>query len=287
MRTMTAHRILAVGMAALTFSAPAWGAWPDDVQLSQLGTWQGESFTNTDTIAQAYDTVIRELGTSIANPVLGAPETTGIHGFDIALTSTVGFLSTDESWARVHEEASPSRALWVPGVTVRKGLPLSLEVGSRLGYVAFSRQTVFGAWGRAALLEGYRKLPDITIQAGYSGYIGNPELALGTMDLSAVLGKSFPFGRLVGINTATVSPWIGGGVYRIRALPRIDDALLEDYEIGAVSGFTKSPDYAEGYAPLAGHVGFRVKSGDVQFMMSSALVPGASTTLSLGLGYVY
>lgn len=270
--------------------AQAQAAWPDDVTLSQLGTWQGERFTNTDTIASSYSRVIQQLGVAIANSPLGAAETSGIYGFDVAMTNSVAFLDASDSgapWRRVHTDGEPNRGLWMPGVTVRKGLPLSLEAGGRLGYVAFSRQTVFGGWGRAALLEGYQKLPDLSVQVGYSGYVGNTELALGTMDVSAVIGKTFPFGRVTRINTAQFSPYIGGGIYRIRAQPRLDADTLEELGIGPVSGFTNSEDYVEGYAPGALHLGMRIVSGDFQVLTGATIAPNATAKISAGLGYVY
>lgn len=284
------YRTAALWVGMMVAGANAQAAWPDDVTLSQLGTWQGERFTNTDTIGTAYKRVIQQLGMSIANTPLGAAETTGVAGFDIALTSQVSFIDSsdaDAPWRRVHEDAEPSRALFIPGVTVRKGLPLSLEAGARLGYVGFSRQSVFGAWGRLGILEGHQKLPDLTIQAGYSGYVGNTELALGTMDTSIVIGKTFPFGSVTRINTSQISPFIGAGLYRIRATPRLEDAILEELEIGPVSGFSNSEDYAEGYAPGALHLGMRIISGDVQVLTSATLAPNATATISAGIGYVY
>jgi hypothetical protein len=270
--------------------ATAQAAWPDDVVLSQLGTWEGENFSNADTIQRSYSRVIQQLGVAIGNSPVSAAESSGLYGFDIALTNTVAFTdSTDDGspWQRVHEDTDPSRAMWMPGVTVRKGLPMSLEAGARMSYVALSRQSVFGAWGKATLLEGYRSIPDLAIQVGYSSYVGNTELALGTMDLSAVIGKTFPFGRVTRINTAQFSPYIGGGLYRIRATPRLDESTLEDLGIAAVSGFTNAPEYTEGYAPGVVHLGMRIVSGDAQFLLGSSIAPNATATVTAGLGYVY
>lgn len=268
----------------------AQAAWPEDVSLSQLGVWEGERFTNAGTISSSYQTVVQQLGVAIANSPVSAVESSGLNGFDVALTNAVTFTdsSSDGSpWQRVHEDAEPGQALWIPSLSVRKGLPLSLEAGARLGYVGMSHQTVFGGWGKATILEGYRKLPDVAIQYGYSGYIGNTELALGTQDFSAVIGKTFPFGHLTRINTAQISPYIGGGIYRIRATPRIDDPDLEELGVTDVSGFTDDASYTEGYAPGAVHMGVRVLSGDVQVLLGATIVPNVTGTLTAGLGYAY
>ena len=51
---------LLLGMVVAGSSAQA--AWPDDVTLSQLGTWEGENFSNADTIQRSYSRVIQQLG---------------------------------------------------------------------------------------------------------------------------------------------------------------------------------------------------------------------------------
>ena len=246
--------VLALGVGT------AQAAWPDDISISQLGMWKGGSYDQADVIQSAYARVVQQTGMAIANTPLGAAETLGINGFDIAMTSSVSFLEANANspWQRVHQDADPSRAMWIPGVTVRKGLPMSLEAGAQLGYIAFSRQTRFGGWGRVGLVEGYKKLPDVTLQVGYAGYVGNPELALGVMDTSLVVGKTWAFGR-----------------------------TLEDYGIGEVSGFSSSDAFTEGYTPAAFHLGTRFLSGDFQFLLGSTISPNAGISLSAGLGYTY
>ncbi|MEL6348754.1 MAG: hypothetical protein AAFV53_36960 [Myxococcota bacterium] len=277
-------------LSALCWSAPAMAAWPDDVQLSALDTFNGEDVTNQTTMRNAYERVVQQLGAGVANRPLGATETGGINGFDVALAGTVGFIDAAEdssAWRRVHPDADPTRALWIPEITVRKGLPLSLEAGARLGYVAFSRQTVFGAWGRLGLLEGYSRAPDLALQIGYAAYLGNPELALGTMDTSLTIGKTFPFGRTVGINTADIAPYLGIGLLQTRAQPRLTDAEQNDLGISAVSGFRSSDDFTEGFANPAIHLGTRILSGDVQVMVGVSVVPDVMSSVSAGIGYVY
>ena len=173
--------------AALLCSGSAHAAWPDDVSLRALGTIDGVATGDTRSARDAYEVVVRQLGVAVANPAMGAAETSGMHGFDIQLVNSVAFLDADSDrasnpapWERVHTDGDPSGAMWLPGVNVRKGLPLGLEVGGRFSYVGFSRQTVVGGYGRWGLVEGYREWPDIVVQLGYSGYVGNDELVTPT-----------------------------------------------------------------------------------------------------------
>jgi hypothetical protein len=284
-----AAALLILGASARVEAA----AYPDDVSLSGLGTWDGMPIQNPNISAEAYETVVRELGTAISNKPMAPAETLGIHGFDVSLSHTVAFISskptsdTPSAWARAAEDGSPTPALWIPQINVRKGLPLSLEVGANAGYVAFTRQSVFGAYGRWGLIEGYRKYPDVTMQLGYAAYVGNDELDLGTMDARIDIGYTVPFGNQVGINHATFSPHVGVAWLRIKADPLMPLADQEALGIASVSGFKSSDDYTEGFAPADIDLGFRIQTGDFQILLLGTAAPNSIATVNVGLGYVY
>jgi len=278
-------------LAALCFCGPAMAA--EDVVLSNLGTWNGSPVDQAVTM-DAYELVVNQLGLAIANKPMSPGETLGIFGFDVGLSSTIAFTDTKEGssgqpspWARVHETGEPNGVMWIPWLSARKGLPLSLEVGGNLGYIAFSRQTIFSGYGRWGLWEGYHPIPDISIQVGYSGYVGNNELELGALDYSATVGYTLPFGSLVGINQAQFSPYLGVGQVIVHAAPRIDESLQEDLGIGRISGFKKGEGYTDALRHMALSGGFRVLSGDVQLRMAVQFSPGKLAALSGGLGFVY
>ena len=275
-------------------SAPAYAGWPDDVSLSAMSTYQGAPVDNLKATSEAYEQVVRELGVAIANKPIAPAETLGAHGFDLSLTSTVAFLSTTSddadspaAWERVHADNDPTGAMFIPTLNFRKGLPLSLEAGASWGYVAFSRQTVFGAYGRWALVEGYRQYPDLTIQAGYRGYLGNDELKLGVMDARLSLGYSIPFGVWPGINDAVFSPQVGAGLLRIKAEPVLSETEQASLGVGAVSGFKGSDSYTDGYAPADIHLGFRIVSGDFEVIALGTVAPSVIPTVNLGFGYEF
>jgi hypothetical protein len=278
-------------------AAPAWAAFPDDVRLSQLSSFEGENFSSLSTNRDAYEQVIRELAATIANKPSAPAATSGIAGFDVALTTTVGFIdangderSEPAPWERTHADADPAHVLWVPGIAVRKGLPMSLEVGTNLGYVAFSRQTTFGAYGRWGLVEGYRQFPDFTVQVGYAGYLGNDELELGVMDTSFSLGYDLPFGRGQKYKTSSFSPWLSAGFLRINAAPLLDAEQQQELGVRGVSGFKGKDTYVDGFAPATITAGARVRSGDVQMLLSQTVVTTrgrATSTIQVGIGYIY
>ena len=284
---------MSILLVALPGSAMA--GFPDNVSLTQLAEWQGSPVTDTAVTGDAYRTVVKELGVAVANKPLLPAETLGLNGFDVSLSNTWTFLSAHDRdsgepapWERVHEDGDPTRVLWIPTLSVRKGLPLSLEVGGNLGYVAFSEQTVFGAYGRWSVIEGYRSMaPDFTIQVGYSGYVGNEELELGVLDASATIGYTLPFGPMEEINQGAFSPYIGAGLVRMRAAPRLSELDQGELGIAPVSGWKSSDDYEKGFAPFQTHVGFQVRSSDFVGRAGLAWAPAVRPTLNFALGWSY
>ena len=280
-----------LSLASWSMAGAAQAAWPDDISLSSLATWGGAE-PDPVVIQDAYETVVNELGVAIANKPMAPGETLGIYGFDVGLSGTLAFTTTkedDSPWARVHEDGDPSPVMIIPTLQVRKGLPLSLEVGANMGYIVASRQTTFGGYGRWAIVEGYRPIPDLTIQVGYTGYVGNQELELGVMDSSLTLGYTLPFGTLVGINQAQFCPYLGGGTLVIHASPRLDEETQTELGIGPVSGFKsgKNISYDAAYSHFNMQGGFRIVNNDFQFRLAGTFAPGVIATFNVGMGFVY
>lgn len=296
-RSPLARRV-GLGLTALAALGPAeaLAGWPNDVRLSQLSSFDGATVNDPVTQRGAYETVVRELGAAIANKPSTA-RTSGLHGFDLTLNGGVAWIDDGEDgdlqgapWERVHAEGDPSGTVTVPSLTLRKGLPMGLEGGATLGYVAGSSQTTFGAFGRWGLLEGYRQFPDLTVQVGWTGLVGNEELDLGVMDTSFTVGYTVPFGRSKGLNSAKFSPYLGAGWLKIKGTPRMSAEDQEALGVRAVSGFKNSDAFAEGFSPATIHVGTRMQSGDVLLQAATVLTttkdrltPG----VTVGIGYAY
>ena len=274
--------------------SPAFAEYPDDVSLSSMAEWRGTAVDNSPAVGSAYDVVIRQLGAGIMNAPLAPAETLGLNGFDLSVGSTIAFLSArgeninqPAPSERVHQHENPTHVLWRPGVTVRKGLPLSMEVGANWSWVGFSRQTALGGFGRWSAFEGWNKAPDLTLQMGYTGYVGNDELELGALDGRLTIGHTFPIGYLIGINHADVVPFAGVGFLKINAAPRLS---LEDQGalgISAVSGMKGKDSYAEGFSLFTSHLGVRIRSGDFHITTSGAIVAKALPTVNMSVGLTY
>lgn len=277
---------------ALALPGAALAGYPDDITLSQLGSWDGEAVTDTDLISDAYGTVVKGMGVAIANKAMMPAETLGLSGFELSFTNNATFIRAYDAddptaWQRTQVDGDPTRVLWVPTLGVRKGLPLSLEVGASLGYLAFSRQSVASGFGRWSIIEGYRsKAPDVTVQVGYSRYMGNDELQIGVMDASINIGYTFGVSQLAGINHGTIAPFLGLGLDRIKASPRLSDSELATLGIDDLP-CDASANCVDGYTPFAMSLGLQVNSNDAFARLGGAWSPGTLPTTSFSIGVSY
>ncbi|MCP4808396.1 MAG: hypothetical protein GY913_06190 [Proteobacteria bacterium] len=268
----------------------------DDVDLTLL-SHRGENpvVDPTENLAD-YQTVVQELGVAVANKPMNPAETLGVNGFEVGIASTLAFNSNKgvdgslSPWDRVNEDGDASNGLWIPWVMVRKGLPLSAEVGANLGWVGFSRQTIFGGYGRIAPLEGYKQAPDVAFQIGYAGYVGNDQIELGAMDWSGTLSYTLPFGTLLGINSASFAPYAGAGQVILHAQSKLDADLAQNLGITPVSGF-KNTDAYDATDPqwrkARIHGGMRIVSRTFHMKLGATWTPQVMPEIHVGMGFTF
>jgi len=280
------------GLVMASLGGEAHAAYPDDVSLRSMSTFNGDAM-DVELITAAWTQLVRELGAASANKPVADASTLGVNGFEVGFDSSFSFISSSTEggvpspWELAHEDEAPSPVLWTPRFSVRKGLPLSLEVGATAGYVAFSNQSLFGGYGRWGIWEGYRKFPDVVLQIGYMGYIGNDELELGVMDVSTTVGYTLPFGTIAGINETKFSPFIGLGRLRIHAAPRLGEEEQLALGVTELSGWSKSDFFTAEMRPWQLHGGFRLLKGAFQFRGAAAFAFGVIPTVDVGMGFVY
>jgi hypothetical protein len=293
-------------------AAPAFAAWPEDVSLVAMDDYGGVSTLPPgadDYVVAGYETMVKELGVAIANKPMAPAETLGVYGFQVSIANTFAFIRTGSTdgtnpsgWDLADPDEDPQTYLFIPQLQIRKGLPLSFEIGANAGWIGMTRTGVFGGYGRWAPVEGYKRIPDLSLQVGYAGYVGNDELEVGVLDMSATLGYSLPFGVTEGINQAIFSPYVSIGFNRIHAAPRADLSRTNlDGRLIEVTGFksqgrsddTDTSDVDEtvlfdkSYVPLTLAGGFRIVNGDFSATLSGGYSPGLIPTLNLGFGFVY
>lgn len=244
-----------------------------------------------DTARGQLGIIAAELAGAIANQPLAPARTLGVAGFELSAGLTLAFIdkSADDDgapsgWQLADIDEDPGAATVLPTLTVRKGLPGSVEVGARSSWLASTRQGVVGVFARAAPVEGYEPWPDLSFQVGYSAYVGNPELKLSTVDLSASLGGTFAFGSYPGIRQAQFSPYIGGGVVLPTGRTVLDEIDSEAFYAGDSSA---SPEKLQLSAQPKIHGGLQVTNSTVLFRMVGGWSPQSAPTFHAGMGFMF
>jgi hypothetical protein len=285
---------------ALALSTQAHAGYPERISLRAMEDYDGAPTVVTagnDYVAEGYRQMARELGLLVANKPVAPAETLGVNGFAVTVSTAFGFTrngtldgTNPSGWDLADPDEAPPIFHYVPQVQVRKGLPLSLEVGANAGWIGQSETGVLGGFARWAPLEGYRQAPDIALQVGWAGYIGNDELELGVADLGATIGYSLPFGTIAGIHQSVFSPFVGLGVQRIHAAPRV--SLTGTQLAGRVverSGSKRDGQdvYDDSFAPQNINGGFSLQNGDFPVSLAGTYAPDLIATATLGFGFAY
>ncbi len=290
MRCRPALIATSLGLALVPATASA--TWPEDVVLSDMTEHEGVIVADSELLGQAYRQLVMEVGTMVANKPTHPAETLGIHGF--AFDAGATFVMTEaidrgedlSPWDRAHGDEDAAAYHVLPTFSVAKGLPLSTEVGMTAGWIGGSNQGLLSGYGRVAILEGYRPLPDVSVQLGYAGYVGNDELDVSTLDLGVTLGTTAPIGHLPGVNTGQFSPWANFTTMRVSANPTLDEETAA--AIGAIRyQRSQTLEYeAPIVIPRFGG-GVKFTAGNVHVRMSASWAPATLPELSTGLGATF
>ena len=292
----------------LLFPANAVAAWPEDVTPSAMTEYGGEAQLQSQELGKMYQQLIAEVGTMVANKPLLPAETVGFNGWEVGYHmqwvfneardrcgslidgSNVPNQYCDTSpWDLAHQKEDNLPYQWIPTFSARKGLPWSTEVGFQAGWVGMSNTGVFGGYGRIALIEGYKPWPDITLQAGYSGYVGNRELAVGTMDLGVTIGTTAYTGSLPGIHVGSISPWANFTLLRVSAGYKLDDDVAADIGAQTFRGGSAAVG-TDSVAPMAipqVAMGWQVTSQNLHARVGLSWAPSTIPTLNTGMGMTF
>jgi hypothetical protein len=188
-----------LALAAWASGATAY-ADDNDLQIWQFGSpREGENF---QAAANAnFQAFARVMGAAITSVNLMPPETTGHSAW--AVNAELSVVSVPDSILVPTESAQPSTVL-IPSFHVRKGLPFSLELGGRVGWIEKSSQVVGTGELKWAVNEGFTWLPDIGVRGHVTKLFGARDLNLTVLGLDFGVGKQFPLGGMV-----TLTPYGG------------------------------------------------------------------------------
>lgn len=282
----------------LTLCTVALAAYPEDPSLSAMTEHEGVRIVDSDLLNAEYTQLVAELGTTVANQAVLPASTTGTYGFEFSATTT--FVITDgrarsgptnaagqpiSPWDRAVDDEDAEPYLFVPTFHARKGLPLSTEVGGSVGWVGLTRTGTASIYGRVAIVEGYKPIPDLTLQIGYAGYIGNEELELGVMDMGVTIGTQLPIGAAPKLNTGRFEPWANFTLLRVSAQPTADISTLE--ALAAQSFRGSDPNGSKPIAIPRIAAGFQITSGNVHFRLAGSWAWKTLPTATAGMGFTF
>lgn len=171
---------------------------------------------------------VTQLGFVLAPRMASPAETLGHDGFHVGAMWSGSFVSSDQPYWQVTERGQRGAA---PGMLstlqldLRKGLPMSFEIGANLMWLVESQVFAPGLEVRWAFQEGYRYVPDFSIRAAANHLVGNRDLSLTTMAAEFMLSKNFGVGGAVNL-----APYVGWALIFMHSSSRVIDPTPEDGE---------------------------------------------------------
>ncbi|WP_224366917.1 hypothetical protein [Hyalangium versicolor] len=196
-----------MALAALVSGAAA-HADQNDLQITRLGrpnevqtTCDPEQQQTCATGNSRFQAFARAFAAGISSTNLMPPETVGHAGFNVNMELAV--VSLPSSIELPTEGTQPSTVL-VPSFHVRKGLPFSIELGGRVGWVEKSRMVATTGELKWAANEGFTYLPDIGARLHVTRLMGVRDFGLTSAGLDLGIGKQFPLGGMI-----TLTPYGG------------------------------------------------------------------------------
>lgn len=226
------------GLAALAMTAtllsPAEGrAFANDPVLSDLGAPYGRRSLDAERLAdplaqERFARFASELALAVSPLPAGLASSLGAAGFELSLSADVVAINVRQKFSNSEvsdvwmTEQKPSGSLFVPTLHFRKGLPLSLEVGTDISYVSFSQLVAASGSVKWSLFEGFHWWPELAVRAFATVLIGAPALNLAS------------------------GGWDVGGSYRVPLGGGAELGIFGGYQRIGMSASTNSIDFIPG-----------------------------------------
>lgn len=152
-----------------------------------------------------------ELGVAMAPRFLGPATTLGAMGYEVSLE--VGLTTIHggrDYWKKAASD--PGNLLVTNQIRIRKGLPYSLQISGLVTHLFESDMWGIGLEFGAALVEGFRFVPDLSLQTSVGTLLGAGDLTMLQVGLGVIASKTFNVAGLF-----TVAPYGGYHLIYINA----------------------------------------------------------------------
>ncbi len=293
MRDPNRRHLAAALLVVALFAGRADAKFPEDIDV------RGLQQLDVNTAQVMFEYVVREMAMTISPKALSPGETLGTFGFELGFENTLAFPHTttdaDETipvwdvfnaWELMTESGEPNPGIiYMPQVRLRKGLPYSFEVGTTLGWMLNTRQSVLGVYGRWAPQEGWRNVPDVSLGWAYSGLVGNETLDMGVFEFDVTVGYTFVFGLDKEFTSARFAPFAGLGFLSSHAKPK-----NIEFDLTPVTGWAAKAEPGVNPADFRYtkiFVGFTLVNNHFQFAFNGELIPKGVQALNVRIGLNY
>ncbi len=224
--------ILVMAMAMATASTSLAGSY--DISLRGLGRPAPGNLN--DAAFLRFQKLGNELGISLAPRPLAPAETLGVSGFEFAFVTVHADISEEESYWRGQPGSPVLRGVadgngvpggfWIPTLHIRKGLPMSTELGITASYLAFSEMFLLGVETKIGIHESYyRWVPSLALRGAVGTLFGSADIKLTTIETDIL--ASLPIG-IDGI--VQLTPYLGYGMVFVDVISGIIDETPYDVQ---------------------------------------------------------
>lgn len=216
-----------VGATLACLAAPNAFAGSNDVTLQRFGEcrFNGTACAEVVTDDDAFYSFARDMGL-VFSPALGTTaETLGQAGFAVQIDQTFSIIDANaDYWEMANVNQDPSGTLALTQIHLRKGLPLSLEIGGNVTVLWDSELVALGTELRWALHEDYLwPVPDLAVRGYVNTIIGHPQLQVTTAGAEIVTGVPIGVG-----NVANITPYAGYNLGVVVMSSRLIDKTPND-----------------------------------------------------------
>jgi hypothetical protein len=192
-------RLVATVLSLLGLAA---AADPYDYQIYKLGNPVAGGTGYAEAANANFRTFVRYLAAGLASSNLAPPETLGHSGMAVSAELSVPMFTNDGTLPTEGKYSGPG--MLIPSVHIRKGLPLSFELGAKMGWVEKSRMGVGTIELKWAVNEGFTYLPDIAVRGSITKLINSRDFDVTVGGLDLGIGKQFAIGGMI-----TFTPYVG------------------------------------------------------------------------------